>query len=145
MGASPVGHLASENIDPALKTFGSLTAGEMCGNVSAASLANVKLPQQVLEYCGDYTTSNSMLDLFIGGCSVFFFDVINKTQPDQVDASATALGAGGPYKLRASSSNKKVNGCTDKNGATVDLQKCLAAAAYSSAFTFTTNRVVVRN
>src|SRR5262249_22791908 len=41
---APPGHLPAEHLDPALQSFASLTDGEMCANVSAASLAHVPAP-----------------------------------------------------------------------------------------------------
>jgi hypothetical protein len=82
-----------------------------------------------------------MLDVLVGGCSYFFFTIISATQPDQIDATAPAAGAGGPYSLTADSNNV-VNGCTDGSGASVDLPTCLQAAAYSAYFQFTTDRVI---
>ena len=98
------GHLASENLDPALKSFATTSGGTLCGNISAASLANVPVPSQLAQGGADacsagYTSANSMLDVLVGGCSYFFFTIIGATQPDQVDATATAAGAGGPYAL----------------------------------------------
>lgn len=41
------GHLATENLDPALVTFATMSNGQMCGNVSAHSLANVAAPAAI--------------------------------------------------------------------------------------------------
>ncbi len=147
-GATP-GHLPSEHLDPALTSFATMTNGKLCGNVSAASLAKVPAPEAIVSglfSCSQgYTASNSMLDILIGGCDIIFVgNQVKKTDPDQVDPTAPAVGAGGPYKLTASTSTKKVTGCTDKTGASVDLAKCLDAAAYSSYFTFTTQRVIIK-
>lgn len=144
-GGTP-GHLASENLDPALESFATTSGGTLCGNISAASLANVPVPSQLAQGGADacsagYTSANSMLDVLVGGCSYFFFTIIGATQPDQVDATAPAAGAGGPYSLTADSDNA-VNGCVDGSGASVDLPTCLAAAAYSAYFQFTTDRVI---
>ena len=40
-GRRPPGTLASENLDPTLQSFASMTDGLLCGNISAASLATV--------------------------------------------------------------------------------------------------------
>ncbi len=143
-GTTEPGHLASENLDPALTSFGGLSNGAICGNIVAASLAAAPVPPQLQSgatSCGEgYGANNSMLDVFVGGCSVFLFTIISKTQPDAV-ASTTA---GGPFKLSASTSSKKVDTCTDASGKSVALSTCLADAAYSTYLTFTSDRVIVR-
>jgi hypothetical protein len=149
------GHLASEQLDPALVSFtnaGQPTAngaGKLCGNVSAASLAKVPAPAALIaggaNACiENYTATSSLLDILIGGCKVLggIVTVINKKQPDQVDASLPPLGAGGNYVLSAMNPNRVVDTCKDKNGVTVDFAACLNTAAYSSFFKFTTNRVI---
>jgi hypothetical protein len=148
VGTSPRGHLVSEHLDPSLRSFETLTAGELCANVSAASLATAPVPATLVSggstACSEgYTTSNSLLDVIAGGCHVFFITAIGATQPDAVDAQAPAAGAGGPYQLVANSSHA-VSSCKDHTGASVPLAACLAAAAYSSAFHFTTDRVILK-
>ena len=144
--SAPGGHLASEHLDPALTTFASLTNGQMCGDISAASLAAVPVPDQLTSgstSCSQgYTSANSMLDVIVGGCKVFIVTALGATQPDKQAATAPAAGAGAPYKL--TTSGTKVTGCKDKSGASVDLNACLKSAAFSAAFKFTSNRVSVR-
>jgi cysteine-rich repeat protein len=154
MGMSP-GHLASENIDPALTSFqtasmpDSMGSGKMCADISAASLAQGAIPAQLLPpsmtQCSEgYTAQNSLLDLLVGGCKVGgFIQAINAVQPDKVDPMAPVAGAGGPYNLTTDAA-KKVSGCTDKDGASVNLNECLAAAAYSSYFRIATDRVILK-
>ena len=137
----PPGHLASENLEPTLESYESSGTSTFCGNVSAASLQGTTLPAVVAQYCTDYTTANSLLDLIVGGCSIGV-SVVNATQPDQVDASKPAAGAGGPYQLTTDSNTHIVNGCKDVNGASTTLSTCIAAAAYSAYFTFSTDRVM---
>lgn|SRR5262245_33570229 len=141
------GHLAAEHLDPDLTSFASMTGGTLCGNISAASLAQVPLPGSVVvnPYCDQYTTSNSMLDLIVGGCSVLsgLVKVVVATQPDGVDPGMPPAGAGGPYVL-SSNAAKVVNTCRDKNNAVVPLDVCLRAAAYSGQFNFTTDRVIAK-
>lgn len=144
--SAPGGIPASMKLDPALKTFESLTAGQLCGNISAASLAAVPAPEQLTTgstACSQgYTTANSMLDVFVGGCRVFIVTALAATQPDKADPTAPVAGAGAPYKL--TTSGNKVSGCKDKNNASVPLDVCLKSAAFSSAFKFTTQRANVR-
>ena len=143
-GSSP-GHVASEHLDPSLKTFGSTSAGQICGNISAASLAAIPAPSQLTSgstSCSQgYTSANSLLDVFVGGCTIFIVTAFNPTQPDKT--SDSTVGAGGPYKLVAGSGHK-VTSCKDRSGASVDLQTCLKSAAYSAGFQFTTQRVIVK-
>lgn len=146
VGASsaPANHAASQHLDPALQTFATTTGGQMCGNISAASLAAVPVPSQLTSgstSCSQgYDSTNSMLDVIVGGCTVFIVTALGATQPDQA-TSSPQVGAGAPYKL--SKNGTHVNGCKDKNGAAVDLNTCLAAAGYSAGFKFTTQRVQV--
>jgi cysteine-rich repeat protein len=144
--SAPGGHLASEHLDPALKTFGTLTGGQMCGDISASSLAAIPVPEQLTSgstSCSQgYTQSNSMLDVIVGGCKVFIITALSATQPDKQAGSAPPAGAGAPYKLTTSGNH--VTGCKDKSGASVDLDACLKSASYSAAFKFTSQRVAVR-
>jgi cysteine-rich repeat protein len=146
-GRSP-GHLPVEQIDPALKSFATTTTGQLCGNISAASLATVRVPEELQSgsstACSEgYTRANSMLDVLVSGCSVFIITAITATQPDKSDPGLGAAGGGAPYTLSAGE-NRKVNGCKDKNGRTVSLSACLKSAAYSAAFKFNTQRVIVK-
>ena len=147
--AAAPGHTPGEHLDRALTSFASLGNGELCGNISAASLAAVSAPASLqsggANACDEgYTSANDMLDVLVGGCSkVFgFVTIIAPTQPDQVDASMPAAGAGGPYQLV--SSGGKVGACNDKDGAAVTLATCLNAAAYSSALTFSADRIILK-
>ena len=146
--AATPGHAQSEHLDPLLTSFASLANGELCANLSAASLAAVPVPaslQAGSNACTQgYAATSSLLDVFVNGCTVAlgFVTAIKPTQPDQVDPTAAAVGAGGPYKLVLS--GVKVTACKDKGGAAVPLEGCLKAAAFSSAFTFTADRVVLK-
>ncbi len=149
--ATTPGHLAKENLDPALVSFASTTNGQLCGNVAALSLSKVPVPAAILSggsvACNEnYSATNSLLDVLIGGCRVFgFITAVSKTQPDTSDPTAPLAGAGPKYTLSASSTTTKVvDTCKDKSGATVTLSTCLASAAYSSYFKFTTGRVIVK-
>jgi cysteine-rich repeat protein len=142
VGSGPPGHLADEHVDPALTSFTTTSGGVLCANVTAASLGAVTAPS-ALKCDEGYGPSSSILDAFVGGCHAFSKVFIAPVQPDQVDASVPPVGAGPPYVLTAGPDHK-INGCKDKSGAAVDLGKCLAAAAYSSFFRFTTDRVIIR-
>jgi len=142
-GFSP-GHLPSENINPALMSFATMTSGQLKGNISAASLAATPIPSLFVNDGNGYTSSNTLLDVLVGGDKQLgFIAVINPTQPDTVDSSAAVQGAGGPYMLVANPTTKAIVTCKDKNGAVVDLNLGLAAAAYSSYYTFSSDRVIV--
>jgi cysteine-rich repeat protein len=156
---APPGHLASEHLSPTLQSYAtsgntaSSPSAEMCGNVSANSLANTAVPATLLPGGGTpctegYTSANRALDVFVNGCHVKVLLVtvtaIKPTQPDEVDPSMPAAGAGGPYVLSVDPSTKRVNQCKDKSGAVVTLSTCLGAAAYSSFFKFATDRVIIK-
>ncbi|HRI67127.1 MAG TPA: DUF4215 domain-containing protein [Polyangium sp.] len=150
-GTTP-GHLASENLDPALTSFATqgqpdeTNAGRLCGNVGATSLDQIPVPAILtmgMQSCDQgYTTANTLLDVFVSGCTVFgAFSVIAATQPDQADSTAPVAGAGAPYTF-TTNAGKEVTGCRDKNNQMVDLNTCKTAAAYSSFFKFATGRVI---
>jgi cysteine-rich repeat protein len=146
--AATPGHGQAEHLDPLLTSFASLANGELCANLSAASLAAVPVPASLQtgnNACSQgYGATNTLLDVLVNGCNVLggLVLAIKATQPDQVDPTAPAVGAGGPYKLLLSGVN--VTGCKDKGGAAVALDACLKAAAFSSAFTFTADRVILK-
>ncbi|HSQ65133.1 MAG TPA: DUF4215 domain-containing protein [Polyangiaceae bacterium] len=149
-GTSP-GHLASENLDPALTSFptggGSNTTptGQLCGDVTAASLAATPIPSQLLSYCTNYNSTNSMLDVLVGGCTYSIITIVKATQPDQVNPDATPAGAGGPYTFGLNSTHH-VASCKDKNNATVSpYTLCLPPAAYSSYFKIAVDRVILKH
>ncbi len=159
---APPGHLAAEHLSASLTSFASASApndagaGELCGNISAASLKAEQIPAAYLSTgatpCAQgYTSGNTFLDFLVGGCTIAVGSVsvlaLIATQPDQVDASTVNPGAGGPYKLSASGTSgpRVINTCLDKSGTPVSsLANCLAAAAYSSAFKLATGRVIIK-
>jgi cysteine-rich repeat protein len=137
-GGSP-GHLSSEHLSSGLRSFDEATGGKVCGAIRARSLTTVPIPELLASACG-YGTDQFFLDLLVGGCG----ELSAATQPDAMDPAAAALGAGGPYQLVFDPEAKAVTGCQDKTGAIVNFDACLDAAAYSSAFTFAAERVIVR-
>ncbi len=135
---SPPGHLASEHVDPNLTSFGSLSAGKLRGNISAGSLAAVNVPSALTgPACNNYYTgASTLLDLFVSGCKALgITNEINGTQPDTVSATGS-----GTYAFSVGQGHA-VTGCTHNDVADT-LADCLAGAAYSSYFTFTTDRVI---
>ena len=154
---APPGHLASEHLRASLVSFESGgqpangVPGELCGNISAASLSAVVIPAAYADggasECSEgYSAARTFLDLLVGGCTLHHGDtaVILPTQPDQVDAAATQGGAGAPYRLTSNPKSNAVTGCRDKNDDSVSLATCLKAAAFSSAFRFKTGRVIIK-
>jgi cysteine-rich repeat protein len=137
-GSAPPGHVAGEHLDPALTAVGKATNGVFCGNVSAFSLSQMSSPFSPAPLCPAY---QSDLDWLVGGClgSVG----VSPIQPDQSDPTAPLAGDGPPYQLSLGGGTR-VSSCRDKSGAVVDLTTCLKSAAYSSYFTFATDRVIVR-
>jgi cysteine-rich repeat protein len=152
-GSTP-GHLASENLDPALTSFATMSNGQLCGNVSAFSLSKVPVPAALLPggagACTEgYTMSNSLLDVLVNGCRTLggIIAVVNKTQPDKDDTSV-GTGHAPPYTLTVAASGKTVNSCKSSSGTyavgTADFETCLKHASYSSYFKFTTDRVIIK-
>jgi cysteine-rich repeat protein len=148
----PPGHIPAENLSPALTSFaflGTAANGKVCSNISAKSLSQTPIPPALLPggqfpCTENYAGANSLLDVIVGGCSISFVGpVVLPSQPDQVDPGFPAVGAGGPYTLQTNA-QKIVATCLDKNNAIADLDKCLSAAAYSSYFQFTTDRVILK-
>jgi cysteine-rich repeat protein len=157
-GTTP-GHLASENLDPALTSFATMTSGQLCGAVSAASLAKVPIPAALLSGIGacagtvTYKATNSLLDVLVGGCrNGLFLPIINASQPDTEDPTVAPIGSGPNYTLSASSTaTREVDRCrssgttgTTYTKGTADFDRCLQDAAYSSYFKFATNRVIIK-
>jgi cysteine-rich repeat protein len=140
------GHLPTENLDPKLKSFGSMNNGVLCGNISAQSLSTVPVPSTLesgVAACGNVTfgAMNHLLDVFIVGCTKGVAGgVITATQPDQLTPSAPA---GAKFKFTADPTTHEVTGCTN-NGVATPLATCLAGAAYSGYFGFTSDRVIAK-
>jgi len=137
-GTTP-GHLAAEQLDPALTSFATMgtanAPAELCGATTAQSLANTRVPASVISYCSNYTIANSLLDLYIGGCTyAFIFQIIKATQPD------TARNPSDVYKFTANA-QRVVTSCT-KNSQPAVLSDCLQNAGYTSFYKLTTDRVI---
>jgi len=153
-GSDDRGHLASENLDPALQSFattvGNQTGQGLCGRINAASFAHTAVPAALLTggntACSQgFTANNSYLDVLVTGCTFLgIATLVIATQPDTTDPNAPVAGGGGPYKLTTNASHV-VDACADSNNTAVDLAACLNAAAYSSYFTFTTDRVIAKS
>jgi hypothetical protein len=120
-----------------------------------ASLAAVPVPAVIavggMLPCdkGYHTGTNTLLDVIVHGCSFMGTGVFNATQPDPglVDSSVTLpAGTKAPYTLSASTATLVVDTCTD--GSTpakpVLIATCLKALAYSSAFQYQTDRVIMK-
>jgi cysteine-rich repeat protein len=159
----PPGHLASENIRSGLTSFqtggvgGAGPTGELCGNITALSLSTVVTPSLLAAGgaapCTEgYTSANSLLDVLVHGCTLNSMAVINPSQPDQTLGTVTFTPTAGgtttpPYVLSASNSTSHtVDTCKDSSSTpkTVQLATCLQGLAFSSAFTFQTDRVVIK-
>jgi len=141
----PPGHSPGEGISPALVSFGTMTQGQLKGNISALSLANTPVPAAMAAggataCTQNYGVTNSYLDLIVGGCTVFIVTAIIASQPDRFDTNAPVAGAGPPYTFTRTGT--RVTGAHDHLGATVSLQTALAASGYSAYFKFTCDRVV---
>ena len=141
------GHRAYEHLDPALASFATTGVagsgyGTVCGHVGAQSLAETPVPLVLQHGCTEgYTPAHSLLDVLVVGCTSPLAPLF-PVQPDQQDPAAAPAGAGPPYTLLADPATSIVTACTDSGGAAVDLATCLADAAYSIYFKFTTERVI---
>jgi len=141
-GGTP-GHLVAEHLDSALTSFsvmGSGGAGELCGQTTAQSLANTAVPSVLQSGFGkcdaNYTTANSLLDVYISGChNLLGGQLVTATQPDTSRDGAT-------YHFTANAS-KVVTSCT-RNGSADTLSDCLANATYTTLGNFTTVRVIAK-
>jgi cysteine-rich repeat protein len=157
-GASP-GHVASEHVLSTLVSFatggvgGSGPTGELCGNITTQSLSTVLTPPILTigasTACDEnYTSTSHLLDVLVHGCSLSGQGVMNASQPDQQLSTVTfPSGTVPPYKLSASSSSTHaVDTCKDSSATpkTVPLSTCLTGLAFSSAFTFQTDRVIIK-
>lgn len=153
---APPGHVAREQLDPALKSFATLggsrtsPTASLCGNISAASLATMPVAAALAKggatACTQgYTAANSMLDVFVNGCKAkilgpIAIDAIIATQPDFPES-----GDARRYTLAVDPSTKRVNKCTDEvDKKEVNLSTCLSEAAFSSYFKFATDRVIIK-
>jgi hypothetical protein len=117
-----------------------MSSGHLRGNISTESLYN--LPQSFTQCQEHYGPTNSYLDVIVGGCKLDLnITIVRATQPDTADPNAPAAGSGGPYQFTEDATHH-ITACKDHTGGTVDLAACVAAAAYSAAFQFTTDRVI---
>ncbi|MGH7440731.1 MAG: DUF4215 domain-containing protein [Polyangiaceae bacterium] len=167
----PPGHLASEHLLGSLTSFenggvgGSGPTGELCGNITALSLSKVAIPAILGPGGGfacssgttaspgtPYPSTSSLLDVIIGGCVSGTSSIILPYAPDQrlMSNTFTAMGGGAtnpPYVLSASnSSTHAVDTCVDSSSTPkkMVLSTCLSGMGYSSAFTFQTDRVIIK-
>jgi cysteine-rich repeat protein len=149
---APPGHLTSMHLDPSLTSFssaggsGTSGTGHLCGNIPARELQIVPVPSILtgsLVFSQNYSTSNTMLDVMVHGCSFLaIMSVVNPTQPDTEDPGISPVGTGPPYRLLTT--GNKVTGCRDQSNTTVNLSACLDDAAYSIFFKFASGRVIIK-
>ena len=141
---APPGHLAAEHLNPALQSFATVTGGELCGAVTAASLNSVPAPM-ALQGCGIlncqqcYTAANTLLDVIVGGCNIAFVGMqVTPTQPD------TGRVATDMYNFAPGAGRRVANGTCTKNGVSTPIMTCLNDAAYTSYFRFGSDRVIMK-
>jgi cysteine-rich repeat protein len=135
-GTTP-GHLASEHLNATLQSYATMTAGQLCGNVTAGSLAQVPIPSALLSNCSAYSATNTLLDVIVGGCTLVIIPVIIPKQPDKTRSGT------GSFTFQADAT-RHVNACRNQANQSVPLATCLTDAAYSSSFKFTTDRVIAK-
>jgi cysteine-rich repeat protein len=114
-------------------------SGELCGSTTAQSLYNVAVPSELTGTTCNYfyTGTNSLLDAYISGCKYAgLVTQITATQPDTSRDGHT-------YTFQTDSTYH-VNACKKDGVTQSSLSGCLANAAYSSLFQFTTDRVIAR-
>ena len=143
-GGTP-GHVAEENVDPSLTSFTLMHEGTICGDILSESLAHTPVPAALkaggsAECNEGYTDAHSYLDVLVNGCSVVFFRVINKTQPDHYLGDAPA----GCKYILTKNAQRQVTGCTDGLGNALHLQHCLSHALYSTYLGYTSDRVILK-
>jgi hypothetical protein len=137
----PPGHLPEEAIPDPLVSFGSMTSGQLAGDISAGSLAATPMPagMQGSACAQSYTAANTMLDMMVGGCTYLgFLTMVSATQPDRTDPPGA-----GSYAF-TTDVNHHIISCTH-NAVPTTLDECYATAAYSVSFHFTTDRVILRH
>src|SRR5262249_62310613 len=81
----------------------------------------------------NYSTSNTLLDVYISGCTALLIPEVKVTQPDVSRDGAT-------YVFTANNQHF-VTSCT-RNGVAATLSTCLANAGYTSLFLYTTDRMI---
>jgi hypothetical protein len=94
---------------------------------------------------GTNVVGSSLLDVIVSGCNAILGVQVLRATPtaDQSDPAGPVLGAGAPYSFAADATGH-VTTCRDKSGMVVPLAGCLDAAAYSTAFKLTTDRVIFK-
>lgn len=138
------GHPTSERLDPNLKSVEGSTTGAICSNVSAASLFNTPIPDLLQTTCARddagndliFTKANTLLDVFINGCTIFAQPGVIATQPD-------GSRDGAIYRFTVDPTTLKVNGCTKDDNVAV-LDDCLQQTTFSSYFKFAADRVIIK-
>jgi cysteine-rich repeat protein len=138
-GVTP-GHLPSEHLASSLTSFASSANGQMCAQLSAASLASTPIAPLLIGFCAteNFTATHTFLDAFVAGC-------INSGLPDPIISATQPDGSldGSVYAFQTDTSFH-VTTCTRDGVAQPDLTGCLQNATYSSYFKFQTDRVIIK-
>ena len=105
------GHLASEHLDPALKSFDSLSGGKLCGDITARSLAAGE--------AADGASMRSVRRGLLGRRSNSLLDVDRRRlqrrslgHPPSPRRSPMAVDATGEHVIKFTLTGTKVTGCT---------------------------------
>ena len=141
----PPGHLAGEHLDPMLTSFASMH-GELCVTLPASSLATTPIASEFTSgptQCQN-PIGSTMLDLIVDGCSTTGFGqaITAQPTPDQIPLLGALPGLP-PYKFGTDATGH-VSSCTDAVGVPMPLPICLNVLGYSSAYTFTADRVIFK-
>lgn len=139
---------ATTNLDSAAMRIGTLTAGRLCGAVSASALDRIPAPMALPAACLSPRGGTSLLDVIAIGCSVSIIQVISAQQPD-IDVGGDGIFQGGTNRvLRDTNGDRIVDTCRDgTTGVTITGDNCAQDPrlddAYSMALTYTARRVVI--
>jgi hypothetical protein len=103
--------------DVAMRRIDSLRDGFLCGAIRASELDAVPAPEMIPASCRALPPdTSSLLDLFVGGCSLAGTVLLVPTQPD---ISLDADGLAGGMILADSDGDRIVDTCRDGRTATV--------------------------
>ena len=139
---------ATTNLDTAAMRIGTLTAGRLCGAVSAGDLDRIPAPMGLPAGCLSPRGGSSLMDVIAVGCSISIIPVINAQQPD-IDGGGDGIFQGGTNRvLRDTNGDRIIDTCRDgTTGVTITGDNCAQDArlddAYSMALSYAARRVVI--
>jgi cysteine-rich repeat protein len=120
--------------DTNIQRIDSIGSGIYCGTISAGELDRLAPPSEIHTACPKY---NSMLDLFVGGCS-FLTITVTATQPD-IDVAKDGLGT-----LADTNNDGTVDRCTTGTGVIINGDNCAQDARFDDAYSFAASFAALR-